>query len=283
LKHTVVLIALLAALALASRPARAAGLADPVPGHPGVTSLDLAKLVVTDLVTGPDGATGHKVVAFRHVEGKDMLAPPGDPITLGDSAVDVTAIPGRTDRVLALIDLGPSDGNVEEAELLALVALDRKPRLLDIVEVGNDRWTGLEADPTPMLGAGSPLIVVDSGHSNSNESYMSTDLILLRGDRFQLIDVLFTFNESFCAYDRTEEPSYRAVAGSPPYLALEVSVRETVKRSGEDGCSDQKPPPAGVHVYTGVYRWDAAKRRFVTHSKALDTLAALNKARVNGE
>jgi len=60
-------------------------------------------------------------------------------------------------------------------------------------------------------------------------------------------------------------------------------VRETTKLSGETGCTDQKPPRRdGVHVYQGVYRWDAAKGRFVTHSKALDALAGLTKARMEG-
>jgi hypothetical protein len=278
--RTALLIACLVALAPA---ASAADLTDPAPGHPGVTMFDLAKLVVTDLANGPDGATGHKLVAFSHIEGQDMLAPPEDPVVLGVPPVDAVAVPGRADRVLALIDLGASDGNVEEAELLALVGFDPEPKLLDVVEVGNDRWTGMDTDHMPSLAAGSPLIVVDSGHSNSNESYASSDLIFLRGDRFQLIDVLFTFNESFCAYDRTEEPTYATLAAPGPYRALEVSVKETVKRSGEDGCTDQKPPPAGVHIYSGVYRWDAAKGRYVVHSKALDALAALNKARVDGE
>jgi hypothetical protein len=282
LRRTVLLIAWLAALAPAAA-APAADLTDAVPGHPGLTAFDIARLVVTDLRAGPDGATGHKVVAFRHIEGKDGLAPPEDPVQLGVPPVDMAAVPGRADRLLALIDLGASDGNVEEAEVLALVGFDPTPKLLDVVEVGNDRWTGMDTDHMPLLAPGSPLIVVDSGHSNSNESYASTDLIFLDGDRFRLIDTLFTFNESFCAFDRTEESTYRPIAGPGAYRALEVSVKETVKLTGEDGCSDQKPPPAGVHVYAGVYRWDAAKRRFVVHSRALDRLAALNKARMDGE
>jgi hypothetical protein len=132
MKRTSLLIAALAALAPA---ASAADLTDPVPGHPGVTAFDLAKLVVTDLAKGPDGASGHTVVPFRHIEGKDMLAPPEDPVTLGTPPVDMAAVPGRADRVLALIDMGASDGNVEEAELLALVGFDPQPKLLDVVEV----------------------------------------------------------------------------------------------------------------------------------------------------
>jgi hypothetical protein len=79
----------------------APGLMAPLAGHPGVTAFDLARLVVTDLKPdGKGGAGGHAVVRFRHIEGKDMLAPPLDDIALGDDAVEVRAIPGESDRLL---------------------------------------------------------------------------------------------------------------------------------------------------------------------------------------
>lgn len=272
-------------LAMLTAPASAAGLDDPVPGHPGVTAFDLARLVVPDLADGTDGtdgATGHKTIVLRHIDGKAMLAPPQDPITLGADAVDLMAVPGRPNRILALIDLGASDGNVEEATVLGLYALSPKLELLDAIEVGNDRWTGMESRNPPLLAAGSPLIAVDSGHSNSNESYNSTNLIFVHGDRFALLGDLFTFNESFCAFDRTQESSYRAIPAPGPYRSLEVSVRDTVRLTGEQGCSDQPAPKAGVHVYQGVYSWNAAKGAFVVHSKSLDALDALNKALMEG-
>ena len=151
----------LAALTQAAA-ASAAGLDDPLPGHPGVTEFDLARLIVPDLKNGPDGATGHKTIVLRHIDGKDALAPPEDPITLGADAVDLMAVPGRPDRILALIDLGASDGNVEEATVLGLYALSPKLKLLDAVEVGNDQSTAMDSKNPPMLAPGSPLIAVDA-------------------------------------------------------------------------------------------------------------------------
>ncbi|HXQ12033.1 MAG TPA: hypothetical protein VN805_13640 [Caulobacteraceae bacterium] len=272
MKRTILLTTCLLALAHA---ASAADLTDPVPGHPGVTLFDLAKLVVTDLANGPDGATGHKVVAFRHIEGKDMLAPPEDPVTLGVPPVDMAAVPGSTDRVLALIDLGASDGNVEEAELLALVGFDPKPKLLDVVEVGNDRWTAMEDNP-PLLAPGAPLIVIDSDHWNSNQTYNAAEMIFVRGDRFQLIDSLFTYTEAYCGYQHFQEVTYGTAASGGPYRAVTVSVRDTTKLTDDDCGTDQKPPKPGVTVYSGTYRWDAAHARFVSHSAQLDKLDALN-------
>jgi hypothetical protein len=155
MKRAILLIGWLTALAHAPSVS-AASLGDRLPGHPGVTSFDLARLVVPDLVNGTDGATGHKVVAYRHIGAKAMLASPEDPINLSSDAVDLMAVPGRADRILALIDLGPSDESVEEAEVLGLYALGPKLRLLDVVEVGNDRWTGVESKNPPMLAPRAP-------------------------------------------------------------------------------------------------------------------------------
>lgn len=272
--------ALLATLAPVT--ATAASLDDPLPGHPGVTAFDLARLVVPDLANSDDDATGHKTIRLRHIDGEKALAPPEDPVTLGSDAVDLMAVPGRPDRILALIDLGASDGNVEEATVLGLYELSPKLKLLDAVEVGNDRWTDMAAKNPPMLAPGSPLIVVDSGHSNSNEAYNSTDLVFVRGDRLALVGDLFTFNESFCAFDRTQETTYRALPAPGPYASVQVTVRETTKLTGEDGCSDQPAPrKGGVKTYQGVYRWDAAKGAYVSHSKSLDALDAVNTARIN--
>jgi len=282
MKREILSIVWLAALAHAAA-ASAASLDDPLPGHPGVNAFDLAKLIIPDLAHSPDGATGHKTIVLRHIDGKGALAPPEDPIALDPSAVDLMAVPGRPDRILALIDLGPSDGNVEEATVLGLYALSPKPRLLDAVEVGDDRWTGMESKNPPMLAPGSPLIAVDSGHSNSNESFNSTELIFLHGDRLALMGGLVTFSESFCAFERTQTLTYHAVPAPGPYASLQVSVRETTKLTGEDGCTDQPAPRhAGVQTYQGVYGWDAAKGGFVVSSKPLAALAALNKARMEG-
>ena len=279
------LIVLVACLIVAGAPltaaAASAGISDPVPGHPGLTYLDLMKLVVTDLAATPDGASGHKVVAFRHIEGADLKADVEDTVTLGSTSIQAIPVPGRTDRVLVLADLGGSDGNVEEAELLGLFAIDPKPRLLDVVEVGNDRWTALDDTPRT-LAPGSPLIIIDSDHDNSNENYNSTEMIFIRDDRFTLIDTLFTFSVSVCAFNRTQETAYATLAAPGPYRTLRVTVTETVKRTGDECNDDEKPPPAGVHRYSGTYRWNAARGRFEAQAGQLAVLEARNRSAENG-
>jgi hypothetical protein len=272
----------LAALLLA-RAAGATDVTDAVPGHAGLSYFDVARLIVPDLAKTDDGASGHKVVPFRHIEGKDMLAPPSDPITLGVAPIQAIAIPGQPNRLLVMVDLGGSDGNVEEAELLGLFDLSGKPTLLDVVEVGNDRWTAIDtAHAPPMLAAGAPLLVVDSGHSNSNESYDEQEMIFLRNGRFQLIDTLFTYNESLCGYDHTQEPTYAIVPAPGPYRSFRLSVRETVKHNDDQCGDDAKIPPASVRAYSGTYVWNAARGRFVTTSAQLKALDAKNTKWLKG-
>src|ERR1700722_2136308 len=111
-----------------------AGLGDAVPGHPGLTYFSLMKQVVTDLQ--PDGS-GHKIVAFEHIAGEDARVDPPETVSL--SSVDVMPVPGDPSRIVVLADLGPSEGFVAHAALLALFALRAKPKKLDVVEVGDDQ------------------------------------------------------------------------------------------------------------------------------------------------
>jgi hypothetical protein len=257
---------------LCAAPVCAADLDEVVPGRAGLTYLDLMKLVVTDLgPLGKDGAVGHKVVPFTHIDGKDARSDPPDPIAL--QSVETMAIPGDQSRLVVLADLGPSEGEVGDAELLALFALSPAPKLLDVVEVGTDRFTGFSDAKGGLLAPATPLILVYSTHNNSNQSYLSTKMMFVRGDRFQLIDSVFTFNDGYCSYARRQEPAFAMLPDRGPYRALHVLVRESVVATGAQ-CGDEKAPHAHVETYQATYRWDARRQRFSTQSKELDRLAA---------
>lgn len=268
-----------AALALAGA-AFATELSDPVPGHPGLTYFALAKLAIPDLTLTGDGASGHKVAKFRHIEGEDMRADPADDIKLDSASLQVLPIPGQPNRLIVLIDTGGSDGNVEEAVLMGLFALDgARPRLLDLVEVGNDRWTGVDTEhPPQMLAPGAPLIVVSSSHSNSNESYDDTELVFVRNNRFELIDSRFTYNEQNCGYQLTQDAAYTAAPAKGPYADISATITKTVSHDDEDCGEGAKLPTAGPTTYHGVYSWDVAHARYVTHSPALKALDDENDA-----
>ena len=257
--------------ALASQ-ASGADLSDPVPGHPGFTQFDLLKLVVTDLARGDDGsASGTKTVPFVHIEGKDSgIDLPGD---LTVVSIEVMPMPGDPSREIMLADFGPSEGFVANAELMALFSLDSKPRLLDVTEVGSDRFVAWH-NPPDMLAHDAPLLLIESEHDNSNESYLSTAMVTVRGDKFHWIDSVFTFSDSLCSFQDFQQPTFkpRPTKGSA-YASIDVRVVEESKLTGEDGCNDElKPSKSHKRVYETLYRWDPAKRDFKPSNKVLERL-----------
>jgi hypothetical protein len=251
--------------------AGSADLADTVFGHPEITYFDLMKLVVTDL--GPiekNGAVGHEVVPFVHIDGKDAKGDPPDPIAL--SNVDVLPIPGDVSRIVLLADLGQADGQVGDAQLLALFALAPAPKLLDIVEVGTDRFTGFDDAHLSMLAPRTPLILIYNTHSNSEQTYISTKMMFVRGDKFQLIDNVFSLGDRSCSYERSQDQSFIIFPSPGPYAGVHAFVTERVKLTGAQ-CGEEKAPATRVAVYEANYRWDPKRQRFTTQSKALDQLA----------
>ena len=250
-----------------------------VPGHPGLTALDLVKLVVTDLApTSDGGAVGHKAVPFTHIQGKEQTGAPPETIALDGTSVDVMAIPGDPSRILLIADLGPQDGFVADAEALALIALAPKPKLLDVVEVGMDRFTvfGEKARP-PMLAPRSPLILIESGHDNSDQNFTTIQMIFVRRDRFQWIGGLTTLDEQVCDYKRLEPWFVWTLPSAGPYPALHVSVVERVTLTGGNGCGDRKPPRPRLTRYDANYRWDGNAQRFTTQSPDMRKLAGENE------
>lgn len=251
-----------------SSVASAADVGAAVPGHKNLIYFDLMRQVVPDLTLSDKGdATGHKMIPFAHIEGKDSKVDLPETITF--ASVETLPIPG--DRIVLLADLGQAETSVASASLLVLFALTPSAKLLDVAEVGTDRFTGFRSGAPQMLAADTPLILVDSSHFNSNQNYNSTEMIFIRGDHFRLIESVFTFHDSSCSYDRTQEPSFTLLSSPRPYRAIQVSVRETVKLTEQD-CGDEKPPPAKPTTYETVFRWDEAKQSFQPSSDALQRL-----------
>jgi hypothetical protein len=265
----------------AARSALAVDLDENVPGHAGLTYFDLAKLLVTDLAPGAEGAgaVGHAVVPFTHIEGRTQTGEPPETINLNSTDVEAMDIPGDPSRILLLVDLGQQEGFVAHAELLGLISLTTAPKLIDVVEVGMAESTAFGQKTKPiMLAARTPLILIANEHDNSDESFVTTEMIFVRADRFQLIGAFATFDEKQCAYTRSEDPSLAIFADRGAYPALHVAVRARIDPTGVEGCGEQeKAPRARTTNYQAVYRWDSQARRFVTRSAQLKMLAGENE------
>lgn len=265
----------------AARSALAVDLNESIPSHAGLTYFDLAKLLVTDLAPGAEGegALGHAVVPFTHIEGKTQTGEPPETINLNSTDVDAMEIPGDPSRILLLVDLGQQEGFVAHAELLGLISLIPAPKLIDVVEVGMAESTAFGQKTKPiMLAARTPLILIANEHDNADKSSVLTEMMFVRANRFQLIGEFATFDEKQCAYTRSEDPSLSIFADRGAYPALHVAVRARIAPTGVEGCGEQeKAPRARTTSYQAIYRWNSATQRFETRSAQLKMLAGENE------
>ncbi|AZO26272.1 hypothetical protein [Mesorhizobium sp. M1B.F.Ca.ET.045.04.1.1] len=239
-----------------------------VPGHPGVTYLDLAKLIIPDDGTPP--------IQMRDITGDDDGGSPPPTTSLSDAAV-LTIKAGGKDRLAMLYDLGYSSDDAEGFAVLALYDLSGKPRLLDIANVAVDRSTSFREPGKISIAAGDDAIVTTSTHFNSNQGYVGTLLIMVRDDRFELIDTIYTFDENYCAYRRTQNLAFQTKGHSRPYAAIKVTVTDATAPSGES--CEEAAPKAVSHDISVTYHWDKAKSRYVKDSDAFEKLSAENEKR----
>ena len=255
---------------------------DPVPGHPGVTYLDLVKQAVPSLAQGPGdhGAiTGHlPAPPPRHLAGKTFEGDTPDPVTLGWMQ-DERIVSGGQKRIVILADLGPDPDRAQSQTLLLLFTDDAKPRLLDVADAGIDRDTEFdERTPKLPLGPGDDALVTVSEHGAADISYDGRLVLFARRDRLQLIARVFVINARGCGW-RQEQSLTLSTRPDPGrrYAGVDLAVRHRMKRVAEEGCGDQGPAPA-TGLYEAGYRWDDGLGRFTTSSTALQRLEELNSA-----
>ncbi|TGQ44455.1 MULTISPECIES: hypothetical protein [unclassified Mesorhizobium] len=249
-----------------------------IPGRKDVSYLDLARMVVPDLAAGKDGLyEGTLPTKMRHIAGAEYDGSPPPTSSLPYVAVLDIKVGGKN-RLTMLFDLGQSPDSAEGFAALALYDLTGKPRLLDTVNVAVDRSTYFRDPGKLAVGPGDDAIITMSTHFNSSQGYVITPLILVRNDRFELIDMIYTFDENVCTHKRTQDVAFQSIADGQPYAAIKVTVTDATVPSSES-CDEQQPPEASSHDISVTYHWDRAASRYVKDSDALDDLAAENAKR----
>ncbi|MER9300533.1 hypothetical protein NKI38_29265 [Mesorhizobium sp. M0621] len=248
-----------------------------LPGHKDVSYLDLARMVIPDLAADKDGFyRGGRPIEMRHIEGPDSGGSP--PETSGFSNAAVLAIKaGGKDRPTMLFDLGASPDSAEGYAVLALYDIAAKPKLLDAVNVALDRSTYFRQPGKLSAGASDDVLITMSAHFNSSQNYVITPLIMVRDDKFELIDMIFTFDENLCAYSRKQDVAFETIADGQPYAAIRVTVTDATVMSGER--CDGEPRRPESHAISVTYRWDKKTSRYAKDSDALDKLAGENAKR----
>lgn len=251
-----------------AEPVLRPNLADHVAGREDVTFADLVRLVVP-------GTQGNETIDIRGIDSEvvEDLEP------LSNAVPRVTAVPVRSgglDRMALLLDFGSGQAVVGLA-ILALFDVTGEPRLLDAANVATGNFTSFFYPARIRLGMDDDLLATVSSHFNSGQSYMTTNLILVRNDRLEQVDAIFTFDERLCAYERTQQLDIRQGAGDP--VSDVVAVVTELTSATEEKCGDTAIPQPGTRTITVTYHWDPDQRRYIPDSDAFDVLVRANQER----
>lgn len=276
LRVILLVLAIVWSPAAVAEPASFPELADAVPGAENRTYRDLVRFVVPGIDNGDAAAAGTGVIDVRHISGQDMTGI----VPVSVKTPRIGAIPlrsGGKDRIALLINLGESEQEVSDFVILALFDMAGDPRLLDAAHVGFNRFTSFSEPSRLSVGIADDLLMTRGTHSNSNQAYATTALILAHDDRLELVDTISTFDDRACAYERTQRLDIRQGEGSP-FLDIVATVTE-LTAAGIEECGDATAPEPGSRTLTVSYRWDAAGQLYRPDTDAFDVLARENEAR----
>ncbi len=276
--HSAALMVLLALSPTATKAAEPefAGLGDAVPGASSATFFDLARSFVPDLQPDGMGWTGHALDA-KLSKRLDLETDWPEGLAI-DGVETVTFGSGTNRRLAVLFDFGPLSEEPLAPAILALYSAEREPRLLDAVDVGLDRETGLVSPVVLDLGDGAQALVSESSHWNSNQTYRTTSIVLADTDRLQNIDDILTLSERYCGLNRLQEPAISVEpekAGGRAAIQVEVKIYD---EKVEESC-DTQVTPSETRTVSVLYRWNSETKSYRPDSQDLEKLAEENEKR----
>jgi hypothetical protein len=268
-----------------SKPLYASDLSSTVSGTK-TTYIELIKKIIPDLQIDPndaDAAIAHRTVPFKHLsENTPAAALEGD-IKL--DSVEPHWIKSEGRRVLLLeLDLSAEQANQGtnyegEANVVAAFTIEPSIKLLDVMDMKTDRFTGFWEKPSVFaLDPQNDAFLMNSSHSNAGENYSDLTVLFLNHDRFETITNIFLFDTQGCDATFTQTPSFSVQPGRTrryPNVVVTVKVRKEA-----DGPECDHPKRGYVNVYRAVYQWNVIKREYRTASKQLAALDRFNQKRL---
>jgi hypothetical protein len=267
-----------------SKPLFASDLSSRVTGT-NTTHLELLRRIIPDLqlnANDADVASGHKTIPIKHLRENTPRATLEGNIKLESFQSRWIKSDGR--RVLLLeIDLSAEEANQGtpyegETNLLAAFVVQPAVRLLDVMDVKTDRFSGFWENPSVFpLTPQSDAFVVNSSHSNAGESYNDLTVLFLNRDRLETITNIFLLDTQGCGATFTETPSFRVQPGNTKYPGVVVTVK--VKKDSDLEDCDRRTR-GYVKTYQAVYQWNAAKGEYRTASQQLKALDRFNRNRL---
>jgi len=252
------------------------GLGKSIVGHADTTYADLVRTFIPDLTAKDDYYVGSSPIEMRHIAGPDNDTSPPEATSVFSAAVFAMKAGGK-DRLAMLFDLGDSPDSAEGYAVLALYDITGKPTLLDAVNVAVDRSTYFREPGKLSVGANDDVLITMSTHFNSSQGYVITPLVMVRDDKFELVDMIYTFDENLCAYRRTQDVAFQTQADGQPYAAVKVTVTDATV-TNDESC-DEAAPPASSQAVSATYHWDKKTSHYVKDSDVLEKLAGENAKR----
>jgi hypothetical protein len=242
------------------------------------TYLDLARHFVPDIAPSDSGYAGKRRIPIRHIAGKDFEN--GEATTFGFYNIStVTMHADGKERLLVLFDFAQAAATAQGMAVLALYDAGKEVRLLDAADIGFDQSTYFFDQALMPVAPGSDVILTMSTHFNSSQTYTTQSMIMVRGDRLQLVDTASLFNDKLCTAERQQNIRYAANPGAArPYAPITVFVTETATPTGAD-CGSDPVPPLGSREIRVTYRWDVTAGGYLRDSDALERLARANEQR----
>jgi len=267
-----------------SKPLFAGDLSSTITGTK-TTYLELIRKIIPDLKIDPndaDVAIAHKTIPFKHLSENTPAAALESDIKL-DSFQPVWIKSDGRQVLLLELSLSAPDANQGtnyegEADIVAAFTMQPSIKLLDVMDVKTDRFSGFYEKPSIFpLTAQSDAFLVMSSHSNAGESYNDLNVLFLNHDRIETITGIFLFDTQGCGATFTQTPSFRALPGNSKYPNVMVTIK--VKKDADSQDCDH-PTRGYVRTYQALYIWNVSKREYRTTSRQLEALDKFNRNRL---
>ena len=250
------------------------------------TYLDLIHQVLPDLKidsTQVDVAMAHKTIPFKHLSDDAESASLEADIKLDSFQSHRVNSDGR--KILLLeIDLSAPEANQGtnyegEAVLLAGYQLQPSMKLLDVIDIKTDRFTGFWEKPAIFrLSPRTDAFLVSSSHFNAGENYTDLNILFLHNNRFDVLTNVFLFDTQGCGANVRQTPSLRVSPGGRADLP-NVMVTIKVQKDPDPPECDKRTRPY-TRYYKALYQWDVRKREYRTTSRQLEALDKFNRNRL---
>lgn len=249
-----------------------------IPGSPA-RYVDLARHFVPDLEGSENGYGGHKLIDIRHLGGPDYADSDAETFGIYDVSHIMTRVDGK-DRMLVLFDFAQTAPATQGVAVLALYDVSgTRPELLDAADAGFDASTYFFDQAVLPVSDATNVVLLVSSHFNSSQSYATQSMVMVRDDKFSLIDSITLLGERSCGVDRQQTIAYAANPGEgKPYAPIKITVTDTASAIQEE-CADLKPAKLGTQEIKASYVWNAQQARYLPDSDALARLEKDNESR----